>query len=167
MNRLWAPWRKAYVTGSKKEKGCLFCLKSRSKNDKSNMVLERAKHSFSMLNLFPYQNGHVMVAPVRHVSSLDRLNDAETLDLIRHMNMIIKRIEQSMNPDGLNIGINFGRAGGAGITGHVHIHVVPRWSGDHNFMPVISNTKIISESLKSVYERLKHAHKKTSRRTRK
>ncbi|MBI4398472.1 MAG: HIT domain-containing protein [Candidatus Omnitrophica bacterium] len=167
MKRLWAPWRKAYITKHKREKGCLFCLKYRSKNDAKNLILERSRHSFSILNLYPYQNGHVMVVPVRHVSRLAELNDRELLDLMHLVNRAQAEIERVMNPDGLNVGINFGKAGGAGVLGHIHIHLVPRWTGDHNFMPVISGTKVISESLESVYERLRHARQSPARRARK
>ena len=166
MNRLWAPWRNAYVTKKKKEKGCLFCTKVRSKNDKSNFVLFRSAHAFSLLNLYPYHKGHVMVAPNRHVDDLDKLSDKELLDVTRHLLHVKRLLKKNLNPAGFNVGLNLGRAAGAGILGHVHIHIVPRWEGDYNFMPVLSGTQIISDSLKSLYGQLTHADKKIPRRTR-
>jgi len=167
MNRLWAPWRRGYVTKKVKEKGCLFCSKQRSRNDAKNFVLARSHHAFSLLNIYPYHNGHVMIAPKRHVNDLDHLTAEELLDLTQHLILIKKRLKQVLHPSGFNVGINLGKAAGAGIIGHVHIHVVPRWEGDYNFMPVFSDTKIISDSLKSLYAQLAHVDKKTSRGKRK
>ncbi|MBI4970916.1 MAG: HIT domain-containing protein [Candidatus Omnitrophica bacterium] len=163
MNRLWAPWRKAYITHKVKIKGCLFCNALRCQNDKSNLVVRRTRHSFAMLNLYPYNNGHVMIVPARHVDDLDKLNEAELLDLTQLLIHVKKLLNQTMKPEGFNIGINLGKAAGAGITSHVHIHIVPRWVGDVNFMPALSSTKIISDSLQSSYEQLTQAHQKTSR----
>ncbi len=163
MNKLWAPWRKKYVTSKNKEKGCLFCNKFRSKKDKSNYLLFRSAYSFSMLNLYPYQNGHVMIAPIRHLRDLDQLNESEVTDLMQHLIHVKRVIAKTMHPSGFNVGINLGRSAGAGVLGHVHVHIVPRWDGDVNFMPVMSDTKIISESLDSVYSQIIHADKKISR----
>ena len=165
MNRLWAPWRKVYVTQKKKVKGCLFCNSFKSKNDKSNLVVSRSRHSFAMLNLYPYNNGHLMIVPVRHVDDLEKLNDSEIVDLNRHLISIKKLLKKTLKPDGFNIGMNLGRAAGAGITDHVHVHIVPRWAGDTNFMPVLSSTKIISDSLESLYEQLTQANSKAPGRT--
>ena len=165
MNRLWAPWRKTYISRNKKAKGCLFCNSFKSKKDKNNFVVSRSQHSFAMLNLYPYNNGHLMVVPVRHVDDLEKLNDSELLDLNRHLIKIKKLLKKTLKPDGFNIGINLGRAAGAGITDHVHIHIVPRWVGDVNFMPVLSSTKIISDSLESLYEQLTKANSKSSGRS--
>ena len=154
MDKLWAPWRKAYIL-RKPAKKCFICRVKSSSQDAKHFVLKRTFHSFAVLNIYPYNNGHVMVAPNRHVADLEKLKDAELLDLLRLTNQIILRLKKMMKPHGLNVGINFGRAAGAGVPGHIHIHVVPRWSGDTNFMPVVAHTKILSESLKSVYERLK------------
>ena len=145
MDKLWAPWRSKFIY-SRKKKGCIFCgNKSGKKGDRH--VIERAKHSFSILNIYPYNNGHVMVAPYRHVKSLELLSDAEVADL---MKLVIKtkvKLGKILKPDGFNIGMNIGKAGGAGYAGHIHIHIVPRWEGDTNFMPVLSGTKVVSESL--------------------
>jgi ATP adenylyltransferase len=145
MDKLWAPWRSKFIY-SRKKKGCIFCgNKIGKKSDRH--VIERAKLSFSILNIYPYNNGHVMVAPYRHVKSLELLSDAEVADL---MKLVIKtkvKLGKMLKPDGFNIGMNIGKAGGAGYAGHIHIHIVPRWEGDTNFMPVLSGTKVVSESL--------------------
>lgn len=162
MNRLWAPWRKEYVTRKMKERGCLFCEKFRSKVDRRNFVISRTRHSISLLNIYPYQNGHVMIAPKRHVKDLKNLNAGELLDLVNHLIWIQTLLQKAIRPGGFNIGINLGKVAGAGIASHIHIHIVPRWQGDHNFMPLIGQTKIISESLDSLYNRITHANKKTA-----
>lgn len=166
MKRIWAPWRKVYIKNIHQQKGCLFCGKFRSKKDRDNLVVFRSAHSFSILNLYPYQNGHVMIVPNRHVQKLEQLEDKEMIDLMRHLNRIQRLLEKSLRPEGFNIGINLGRVAGAGVLGHVHIHILPRWVGDHNFMPVFSDTKIISYSLKSLYDTLQHADQKSPRRKR-
>ncbi|MBI3999999.1 MAG: HIT domain-containing protein, partial [Candidatus Omnitrophica bacterium] len=134
---------------------CFICRIEKSSHDVKHFVLRRTSHSFAVLNLFPYNNGHVMVIPSRHVSALEKLNDQELLDLMHLTNQVIARLQKVMKPRGMNLGINMGYIGGAGVPGHLHIHVVPRWLGDTNFMPIVGNTKVISESLKSVYQRLK------------
>ena len=118
-------------------------------------VIEKAKHSFSMLNLYPYNNGHVMVAPYRHVRSLELLSDVEIADLMILVIKTKKKLDRLLKPDGYNIGMNLGKVGGAGYAGHLHIHIVPRWVGDTNFMPVMSGTKVISESLDAMLDLLK------------
>jgi ATP adenylyltransferase len=153
MDRLWAPWRIKYVSG--KNKACIFCRALKSRRDKANFVLERGEHAFSLLNLFPYNNGHAMVAPNRHVSSLEKLDDKELLALLKLVNRTQRDLTKCLRPDGFNIGMNIGRTAGAGFPGHVHIHIVPRWNGDTNFMPVVGKTKVISQSLEELYQRLK------------
>ena len=154
MDKLWAPWRKRYLI-RKPGRSCFACKIQRSKNDSKHFVLKRTAYSLSVLNLFPYNNGHVLVVPKRHVKYLHDLKNAEILDVIHLMNQTIQKIERTLKPHGFNLGINLGRAAGAGLPGHVHIHVVPRWSGDSNFMPIMGGTKVISDSLKSVYHTLK------------
>lgn len=139
MNTLWAPWRIKYIRLHRKKK-CIFC-------SPKDHVLERTKHSFSMLNIYPYNNGHVMVSPRRHVKSLEYLTEEELSDLMKLVNRTKKVLDKKLKPHGYNIGLNIGRIGGAGFAGHVHIHVVPRWAGDTNFMPALSGTKILSQSL--------------------
>lgn len=154
MEKLWAPWRKAYIL-QKPTKKCFICRIKNSFQDAKHFVLKRTRYSLAVLNIFPYNNGHTIVVPKRHVSQLGKLIDLELLDLLHLANHVMARLQKILKPQGMNVGINFGRVAGAGVPGHVHIHVVPRWSGDTNYMPVIGNTKIISESLKSVYRRLK------------
>ncbi|MFH0764263.1 MAG: HIT domain-containing protein [Candidatus Omnitrophota bacterium] len=155
MNKLWAPWRSKYIY-MRKRKSCIFCGRPHgSAGDKKKHIICRAKHSFAMLNLYPYNNGHVMVAPCRHVKSLEQLSDVELLDVFRLLNRIKSLIDKKLKPHGYNIGINLGRVGGAGVAGHVHIHIVPRWAGDTNFMPITADTKVISESLAAMYKLLK------------
>ncbi|MCM8760642.1 MAG: HIT domain-containing protein [Candidatus Omnitrophica bacterium] len=154
MDRLWAPWRSKYIYLRKRKK-CIFCGAKNAKNPRARYILERSTHSFSMLNIYPYNNGHIMVAPYRHLSSLEFLSDAELFDLIRLVNRTKAVIDQKMKPHGYNIGWNLGKIGGAGYPGHVHVHIVPRWTGDTNFMPIVANTKIVSESLDVLYNILK------------
>ncbi len=153
MDKLWAPWRAKYIEG-KKAKKCIFCVSA--KGGGSFRVI-RSTHSAAMLNTFPYNNGHLLVFPARHIRELAQLDDKETLDLIRTLNKAKKLLDKVLKPAGFNIGINIARAGGAGITGHLHIHIVPRWVGDTNFMPALAGTKIISQSLKELHKRLKDA----------
>ncbi|MFA5156257.1 MAG: HIT domain-containing protein [Candidatus Omnitrophota bacterium] len=155
MDKLWAPWRIKYVT-SKKNKGCIFCAALKSKNHPH--VIFRSRHAFCILNIFPYNNGHVMIAPNKHVGDTAGLTDSELLDIFKSINTAKNIIHKALAPDGYNIGINISRHAGAGITGHIHIHIVPRWQGDTNFMPVVHNTKIISQSLKELEKKLKAAY---------
>ena len=154
MDKLWAPWRSKYIY-LRQNKKCIFCGVKGAGDIKKRFIVERAKHSFSMLNLYPYNNGHVMVAPYRHVRSLELLTDGELLDLMALINRTKVLLDKKFRPHGYNIGLNLGKIAGAGFAGHVHIHIVPRWTGDTNFMPVISGTKIVSESLEAVYKLLK------------
>jgi ATP adenylyltransferase len=156
VDKLWAPWRSKYIYLRKRVK-CIFCGVRGEKNCLKRHIIERSKHSFAMLNLYPYNNGHVMVAPYRHVKSLDLLSDVELLDLMKLVNRIKARIDRKMKPHGYNIGVNIGKIAGAGFAGHVHIHIVPRWKGDTNFIPVVGDVKIVSESLDAVYRILKAA----------
>ena len=171
LQRLWAPWRQGYISAARKgEKSdsriCIFCQKPQSKAGVRNLVLAKGQMAFLLLNRYPYSNGHLMVAPYRHVDSLEKVTQEEWLDLGRLVNNGIARLKRVMKPDGFNLGMNLGRVSGAGIPGHLHLHIVPRWNGDTNFMPVLSDTKVISQSLEATYRLLhqagRHAHKKTS-----
>ena len=153
MDKLWAPWRITYVSNTRL-KGCIFCKAFKEKKDKKNFVVLRSDHSFAILNTFPYNNGHVMVVSKRHVSSIENLNDNEILDLNRVVTKMIRSLKIALNPAGFNVGMNLGKVAGAGIDKHLHIHIVPRWLGDTNFMPVLSDTKIISQSLSELYKKL-------------
>ena len=169
MKKIWAPWRIKYIQKAKqKNKKCIFCLSSKNKRaDKKLFVIIRNKYSFSLLNIYPYNNGHFMACPIRHLKRLEELRKEEVLDLFDVIKRTKKLINKVLKPDGYNIGINLGRISGAGIDNHLHIHVVPRWQGDTNFMPVAANTKVISQSLKCLYDKLTDAHKKRHRKKRK
>jgi len=153
---LWAPWRKSYILHlpRKKKTSCIFCDMLRSRNDQKNYIVKRTAHAFAVLNLYPYNNGHVLIVPRRHVAEFGQLKDVELLDLIKLQNDLLLRLKKRLKPHGFNVGANLGIAAGAGVPGHLHIHLVPRWPGDTNFMPVVGKAKVISESLKSLYERL-------------
>lgn len=150
---LWAPWRVEFIKKTK-SKNCIFCSKSKSKNDTKNYVLYRGKYNFVMLNIYPYTNGHLMVAPYKHVGQLSKLKQYELHELFDITTNMVEILKKTHKIDGVNIGINIGRVAGAGIPGHLHVHIVPRWLGDTNFMVTIGNTKIISESLQHTYKTL-------------
>lgn len=154
MNKLWAPWRINYVQG-KKTKGCVFCKILKAKKDTQNFVLLRSKHCFAVLNKFPYNNGHTLIVTNRHVKSLEQLTDPELLDINKTLILAKSRLKKILKPDGFNVGINIAKAAGAGIVNHIHVHLVPRWIGDTNFMPVTAKTKIISQSLKELTRQFK------------
>ena len=155
MEKIWAPWRNKYVTLKTKKK-CIFCIDKKSASgDKKKYILKRNKYCFSLLNLYPYNNGHVMVAPYRHVGTLEMLKERELLDLIGLVNHTKKKMDKSIGSMGYNIGVNIGKAAGAGFPDHVHMHIVPRWEGDTNFMPVLSDTKVIAASLDDMFDLLK------------
>jgi len=152
MKTLWAPWRIEYITGEK-DNGCIFCDKPKEGNDKENLILFKGETSFIIMNRYPYSNGHLMAVPYRHTNNMSELNDNERLEL---MNLTTKCIEilDIMNPDGFNVGMNLGTAGGAGIDDHLHFHIVPRWNGDTNFMPLIGDVKVMPEYLEDTYKTL-------------
>ncbi len=151
MDILWAPWRSRFVR-KKKKKGCIFCLKNRGRGEPA--VIKKSKFSFALLNIFPYNNGHVMVSPYRHIKDLKGLSDAELLDMMKLVREMQVLLEKRLKPHGFNIGVNTGEVGGAGYKGHIHVHIVPRWKGDTNFMPITGNAKVISQSLKELYRLL-------------
>jgi ATP adenylyltransferase len=158
MSRLWAPWRIKYIRLADKEKRCVFCL-TQNKSSRKHLVF-KTKHSICLLNIYPYNNGHLMCSPVRHIKDLDLLSAEEGADLFKSIVLAKKLLKKTLKPDGFNIGINIGKAAGAGITGHLHIHIVPRWTGDTNFMPVVHDTKVVSQSLNELLRILRHAQKK-------
>ena len=149
MDKLWAPWRSKFIR-AKKKKGCPFCL--RNKTNKQQFIIKKSKFSFALLNIYPYNNGHIMISPYRHVKDIKGLHDSELFDMIKLVREIQGLLEKKLKPDGFNIGINTGKVGGAGYEGHIHIHIVPRWIGDTNFMPIIGRTKIVSQSLRELYK---------------
>ncbi|MDD5506690.1 MAG: HIT domain-containing protein [Candidatus Omnitrophica bacterium] len=176
MDRLWAPWRINYVSGNKpqghglasssqsqnKGKGCIFCRAKRLANRGlalGDYVIFKSKHTIVMLNIYPYNNGHLLVSPLRHIRDISQLRQEEILDLFKSLNRAKALLQKTLKPQGYNIGLNLTRTAGAGIAGHLHMHIVPRWTGDTNFMPVISNTKVISQSLVELTRCLKNADK--------
>jgi ATP adenylyltransferase len=154
MKRLWAPWRIEYILGEKDSK-CIFCEKPKQDKDEDNYILFRGKRCLVMLNAYPYNNGHLMIAPYRHIDSVESLEDDEAKEIMEILSRMITLLKKVLRPEGFNVGMNLGSVAGAGIVDHLHLHVVPRWKGDTNFMPLISNTKIISESLHKTYQKLK------------
>ncbi|MFA0748025.1 HIT family protein [Fervidibacter sp.] len=151
---LWAPWRLAYVTKADEQKGCIFCEKPKEQRDRENLIVARFERCFVILNAFPYNNGHLMVVPYRHVPSLLDLTDDELAELMKVTQIAERVLREALKPHGFNIGMNLGRCAGAGIEDHLHIHIVPRWNGDTNFMPVIGETKVLPELLSQTYEKL-------------
>lgn len=160
MEKLWAPWRIRYIQSARKPKKCIFCTACR-KPVKNSFVVFKTDFSLSLLNIFPYNNGHMMVAPQRHINDLSCLSESEQLDLFACLLRTKRILTKVLRPDGFNIGVNLSESAGAGIPGHLHIHIVPRWKGDTNFMPVVAQTKIISQSLSELYRLLKDAYAKS------
>ncbi len=153
MENLWAPWRRQYIEEGP-PRGCIFCDKAAAGNDAASHIVARSETCFSMLNRFPYNGGHLMVAPFRHVSGLDGLGPRELAGLIMLVRDSIALLSERLRPDGYNVGINLGSAAGAGVVGHLHVHVVPRWNGDTNFMPVVAGAKVVPQALDEMYRLL-------------
>ena len=162
MEHLWAPWRIEYIRLAKsgQEKGCILCDKPLETTDAANLILYRGKHNFVIMNRYPYSSGHLMVAPYRHTSLLESLSSEELLEHFGLVQKCITIIRRLWNPDGFNMGMNMGRIAGAGIDQHIHTHVVPRWAGDTNFMPIIASTGVISSALDENYTELVDEFKK-------
>ena len=156
MERLWAPWRLQYVT-QEKPGGCIFCDKPLLGDDRAAHIVHRGVLAYVMLNTFPYNNGHVMVAPFAHESALEDLPAATLHEMMDLAQLCARAYKLSFHPDGINIGFNLGAAAGAGIKDHLHLHLVPRWVGDTNFMPVIADVRVIPQSLDATYEQLASA----------
>lgn len=158
MERLWAPWRGEYVTQASKgeDQACLFCELQKEDDDEA-LILARSEQSFAVLNRYPYNSGHLMVAPFRHGGQLEELNDGENLDMQRLLQRCISALKATMDPHGFNLGMNLGRVAGAGVPDHLHWHVVPRWNGDTNFMPALAETKVLPERLAKTLEKLRAA----------
>ncbi|RJP79297.1 MAG: HIT domain-containing protein [Candidatus Zixiibacteriota bacterium] len=157
--RLWAPWRMKYIEAASRgeETGCFLCENPRQPDGEENLVLYRGRHCFVIMNLYPYNNGHLMVAPYRHVGDLAELTPEELQEGAAQVQLCVEVLREVMHPHGFNIGANLGRVAGAGVEDHLHLHIVPRWSGDTNFMPVVADTKVVSESLHEGWRRLKTA----------
>ena len=156
MKQLWTPWRLEYILSDKKA-GCIFCEFLEQEDDRANLILLRGQRCFLMLNKYPYNNGHLMAVPYRHVESLELLHPEEQSDLMAMTALAIRALRRAMAPNGFNVGYNIGKVAGAGVEDHVHCHIVPRWNGDTNFMPVLGEIRVIPQSLDSAYDQIKAA----------
>jgi ATP adenylyltransferase len=154
VKQLWAPWRLEYIKSADEERGCLFCDAAAAADDGERLVVHRGPQTIVLLNKFPYASGHFMVAPVRHVGDYGELTDDEVLELHRFASAGMGALSQLYGPQGYNVGWNLGRIAGAGVVDHVHLHVVPRWAGDTNFMPVLADVKVLPEHLQETRRRL-------------
>ncbi len=154
MERLWSPWRHAYVTREAEPAGCVFCL-APAESDAQLLIVHTARTGFVILNLYPYNGGHLMVVPKRHVATLAGLHDDELVEMARLTQLAEIALTETYRPQGMNVGINLGRPAGAGIVDHVHVHLVPRWNGDTNFMPVVGNVRVLPEDLFTTADRLR------------
>ena len=157
VERLWAPWRLAYIESAKEtstQDGCIFVDLPAEDNDRDNLVLYRGKTAFVILNAFPYTNGHLMVAPFKHTAKMSDLNDDELLEINQLLTNCLRWIDRAYGPEGYNIGVNLGHVAGAGIPTHIHWHIVPRWNGDTNFMTTVGDVRVLPQSLLESYDRL-------------
>jgi ATP adenylyltransferase len=160
LDRLWADWRSAYVSGAEvanDAQGCVICNLVDATDDAEALVLERTADTITVMNLYPYGSGHLMVAPVRHEAAFDDLTDDENVAVARAQVRALRAIRGAYRPDGVNVGANLGRAAGAGVPGHLHVHVLPRWAGDTNFTTAIAEVRVLPEALRTGYEKLKAA----------
>ena len=155
--RIWAPWRLAYVKDADKDSGeeCIFCAKPAADDDQSNLIVHRAEHCFVILNLFPYTNGHLMIAPYEHAGSLADLDGGTVAEMMTMAQRAVRVLDDKYGPQGYNVGFNQGRVAGAGVEHHIHMHVVPRWGGDTNFMPVLADTRVMPQTPDQSYEMLR------------
>lgn len=157
MWHLWAPWRSTYMKANKDSSGCIFCLAAASADDEENLIVYRAKFTFVILNRYPYTSGHLMIAPYEHVPRLSQTSEEATEEIMRVARRAERILELEYKPGGLNIGMNLGEAAGAGIEQHIHLHVLPRWSGDANFMTSVAMTRVLPEGLDETYAKLRQA----------
>jgi ATP adenylyltransferase len=159
-NRIWAPWRLKYVKDADKdnEDQCVFCAKPALGDDETALIVHRGEHAFVILNLYPYTNGHLMVAPFEHVARIQDIPAEVTTEMLDLAKVAMNRLEDVYGPQGFNVGFNQGRAAGAGVEHHIHMHVVPRWGGDTNFMPVIADHRVMPQSLEDSYRVLREAY---------
>jgi ATP adenylyltransferase len=155
MNVIWAPWRMEYILSDKEKGCCIFCIGNNRSNDKESLILHAGSMSTVMMNKFPYNNGHILVAPVRHVPDMEQLSPEESLDLILMVKKTLGILRKEMSPEGFNVGLNLGKVAGAGVEEHMHFHIVPRWSGDTNFMTVTGDVRVIPEHIRVTCEKLR------------
>ena len=157
MKQLWAPWRMEYIQGDAAAEGCIFCLRDKGAEDAKRLVLARGAEACVLMNRYPYSNGHLLIAPYRHTADLDSLSDAEVLEMHALLRRSRQVLSARLGAQGFNIGLNLGQIAGAGITEHLHLHIVPRWHGDTNFMPVFAELRVIPQHLETTYELLRSA----------
>lgn len=155
MDTLWAPWRMPFIEDKTPRPGCLFCTKAAENEDEKNHIVFRASHCFVMLNLYPYNSGHLMVAPYQHTGQIDEVHPEVGAQMFTMMQLCTHILQDVMGPDGFNAGINQGKVSGAGVADHIHLHIVPRWNGDTNFMPVLADTKVMPELLSATAAKLR------------
>jgi ATP adenylyltransferase len=155
MDHLFTPWRFAYVSTVGRQPGCVFCTKSQEQDDPKALIVHRARHCFVILNAFPYTAGHVMVVPYEHVDELQKLATPAAQEMIALTQKLEGILRDVYRPDGINLGMNIGKAAGAGVAGHIHMHVLPRWMADANFLSVIGETRVVPEGLETTYEKLR------------
>jgi ATP adenylyltransferase len=154
---LWTPWRYSYITNTERIAGCVFCNAAQTGDDRASLVVHRAEHNFVILNRFPYTNGHVMVVPYGHIGLLEDMPDETLVEMMRLARTAEKHLRTVYRPDGLNLGMNLGQSAGAGIADHLHLHVLPRWTGDTNFMTVTGETRVLPEDLPTTWSKLSKA----------
>jgi len=164
MDRLWSPWRYRYVSTCGQTDGCIFCDKPAADQDELNLLIYRGRFCYVLLNLFPYTNGHLMVAPYAHVAELDQLPPDAAAEMMSLAQKAVRCLKRVYKPHGLNLGMNLGECAGAGVAGHVHLHILPRWVGDANFMTVVGETRVMPEELPETYRKLKMAFDEASDR---
>lgn len=157
MRVLWAPWRMGYILSNQKDQDCIFCPGKNRNLDEERLILHVGKRTLVMMNRFPYNNGHLLVAPIRHVSGLDQLDEEGTLDLLLTVRRSIEVLKEAMSPEGFNVGLNLGHVAGAGVEEHMHFHIVPRWKGDTNYMTVLDDVRVIPEHIQETYRKLRPA----------
>jgi ATP adenylyltransferase len=156
MQQMWTPWRMAYIRREPRP-GCIFCEMLDTEDDRAQLILHRGKLAFLVLNKYPYNNGHLMAVPYRHMDTVEALTPEETVDMMSLVSLGIRALRLTSKPEGFNIGVNLGKIAGAGVLDHVHIHIVPRWGGDTNFMPVLADVRLIPQDLNETYDELKGA----------
>jgi ATP adenylyltransferase len=152
--RIWAPWRLRYVKDANKSDECVFCTKPETGDDREALIVHRGDRCFVILNLYPYTSGHLMVVPFGHIGRLQDIEPAVTAEMMDLAQRAMRRMEEVYSPEGFNVGLNQGRVAGAGVEGHIHLHVVPRWAGDNNYMPVLADTRVIPQSLEESFDAL-------------
>jgi len=161
MDYLWTPWRYQYVTQAQDSGVCVFCAAAQSGDDAQTLVVHRGAHNLVIVNRYPYCSGHVMVVPYQHVATLAELSDEALVEMVLLARECEKHLRATYRPDGVNLGMNLGKSAGAGIAGHLHLHALPRWTGDTNFMTVVGETRVVPESLEVTWEKLRAAFQKT------